>query len=158
MLLKYPSSWWQGLWREALPSGNGKLGASVQGGIQTETVLLQHSELWHWGRKDELPDVSHTLSETRKLMDEERYLEASWHLTRTLQAEGYASKLSSRYPLATMTVKMKCNNAFRKYRRELDMDTGKFMCAGRTEVTTIQEVCSSRVQTIVLSIRSRLIE
>ncbi|WP_240768004.1 glycosyl hydrolase family 95 catalytic domain-containing protein [Paenibacillus amylolyticus] len=125
MLLKYPSSWWQGLWREALPSGNGKLGASVQGGIQTETVLLQHSELWHWGRKDELPDVSHTLSETRKLMDEERYLEASWHLTRTLQAEGYASKLSSRYPLATMTVEMKCNNAFRKYRRELDMDTGE---------------------------------
>ncbi|WP_342345631.1 glycosyl hydrolase family 95 catalytic domain-containing protein [Paenibacillus sp. CFBP 13594] len=125
LLLKYPSSWWQGLWREALPSGNGKLGASVQGGIQTETVLLQHSELWHWGRKDELPDVSHILSETRKLMDEERYLEASWHLTRTLQAEGYASKLSSRYPLATMTVEMKCNNAFRKYRRELDMDTGE---------------------------------
>lgn len=125
MLLKYPSSWWQGLWREALPSGNGKLGASVQGGIQTETVLLQHSELWHWGRKDELPDVSHTLSETRKSMDEERYLEASWHLTRTLQAEGYASRLSSRYPLATMTVEMKCNNAFRKYRRELDMDTGE---------------------------------
>lgn len=123
--MKYPSSWWQGMWREALPSGNGKLGASVQGGIQAETVLLQHSELWHWGRKDELPDVSHTLSETRKLMDEERYLEASWHLTRTLQAEGYASKLSSRYPLATMTVEMKCNNAFRKYRRELDMDTGE---------------------------------
>ncbi|ASA26313.1 alpha-L-fucosidase [Paenibacillus donghaensis] len=113
------------MWREALPSGNGKLGASVQGGIQEETVLLLHSELWHWGWKDELPDVSHTLPETRRLMDEEQYLEASWHLTRTLQAQGYASRLSSRFPLAALTVSMTCDSAFRKYRRELDMDTGE---------------------------------
>ncbi|MBT2290859.1 glycoside hydrolase N-terminal domain-containing protein [Paenibacillus albidus] len=123
--LRYPAAWWQGMWREALPSGNGKLGASVQGGVQEETVLLLHSELWHWGRKDELPDASHTLPETRRLMDEERYLEASWHLSRTLQAEGYASRLSSRFPLAALTVSMNCERAFRKYRRELDMDTGE---------------------------------
>ncbi|MBD7969532.1 glycosyl hydrolase family 95 catalytic domain-containing protein [Paenibacillus gallinarum] len=123
--LRYPASWWQGMWREALPSGNGKIGASVQGGIQEETVLLQHSELWHWGQKDELPDVSYTLPETRLMMQEERFLEASWHLTRTLQEKGYASKLSSRFPLAALTVSMQSDSAFRKYRRELDMDTGE---------------------------------
>ncbi|WP_426250154.1 glycosyl hydrolase family 95 catalytic domain-containing protein [Paenibacillus pabuli] len=125
LLLRYPASWWQGMWREALPSGNGKLGASVQGGIQNEMVLLQHSELWHWGRKDKLPDVSHTLPETRQLMDGGRYMEASWHLTHALQAEGYASRLFSRFPLAAMTVSMACEHAFRKYGRELNMDTGE---------------------------------
>lgn len=123
--LRYPASWWKGMWREALPSGNGMLGASVQGGIQEETVLLQHSELWQWGRKEKLPDVSHTLNETRKLMDEGRYDEASWHLTRTLQKNGYASKLASRCPLALLSVSMACESAFRKYRRELDMETGE---------------------------------
>lgn len=123
--LRYPASWWKGMWREALPSGNGMLGASVQGGIQEETVLLQHSELWQWGRKEKLPDVSHTLNETRKLMDEGRYDEASWHLTRALQKNGYASKLASRCPLALLSVSMACESAFRKYRRELDMETGE---------------------------------
>lgn len=123
--LRYPASWWKGMWREALPSGNGMLGASVQGGIQEETVLLQHSELWHWGRKEKLPDVSHTLNETRKLMDEGRYDEASWHLTRALQKNGYASKLASRCPLALLSVSMACESAFRQYRRELDMETGE---------------------------------
>ncbi|WP_018884529.1 glycosyl hydrolase family 95 catalytic domain-containing protein [Paenibacillus massiliensis] len=123
--LRYPASWWKGMWREALPSGNGILGASVQGGIQEETVLLQHSDLWHWGRKEKLPDVSHTLPETRKLMDEGRYQEASWHLTQVLQEKGYASKLASRCPLALLSVSMSCENAFRQYRRELDMDTGE---------------------------------
>lgn len=125
LLLKYPASWWQGMWREALPSGNGRLGASVQGGVQEEIVLLQHADLWHWGQKHELPDVSHTLPETRRLMDEERYLEASWHLTRTLQSLGYASRLSSRFPLVALTVTMPGNRAFRSYRRELEMDTGE---------------------------------
>ncbi|MFS0869167.1 glycosyl hydrolase family 95 catalytic domain-containing protein [Paenibacillus xylanilyticus] len=125
MILKYPASWWKGMWREALPTGNGKLGASVQGGIQEEMILLQHSELWHWGQKNELPDVSHTLAETRKLMDEEHYPEASWHLTRALQTKGYASKLASRFPLTALTLTMACDNAFRKYRRELDMETGE---------------------------------
>ncbi|MEO2203509.1 glycoside hydrolase N-terminal domain-containing protein [Paenibacillus pabuli] len=125
MILKYPASWWKGMWREALPSGNGIIGASVQGGIHQEVILLQHGELWHWGRKDKLPDVSHTLQETRRLMDSGELSEASWHLTRAVQAEGYASRLSSRFPLAELTLTMTSDSAFRNYRRELDMETGE---------------------------------
>lgn len=98
---------------------------SVFGAVKEETVLLHHHELWHWGRKDELPDVSHTLAETRRLMDEERYLEASWHLTNALKEQGYATKLASRFPLGALKLSMPTAHAFRHYRRELDMETGE---------------------------------
>lgn len=73
LTMRYPASWWRNMWREALPSGNGIVGASVFGGVQEETLLLNHEGLWHWGRKDPLPDVSMTLAETRRLMDEGHY-------------------------------------------------------------------------------------
>ncbi len=30
------------MWREALPSGNGKIGTAVYGGIKDETILMNH--------------------------------------------------------------------------------------------------------------------
>ncbi|MGG4143089.1 glycoside hydrolase N-terminal domain-containing protein [Paenibacillus algorifonticola] len=125
LLMNYPASWWRNMWREALPSGNGVIGASVFGGVQEETVLLNHARLWHWGRKDELPDVSDTLAQTRRLMDAERYAEASWQLSDALKERGYGTKLASRFPLAAIRLVMPCGNAFRGYSRMLEMDTGE---------------------------------
>ncbi|CAN7307784.1 glycoside hydrolase N-terminal domain-containing protein [Paenibacillus sp. LjRoot153] len=123
--LKYPASWWRNMWREGLPSGNGKIGASVYGGVKEETILLNHNKLWHLGRKDTLPDVGHTLAETRKLMLESKYLEASWHLTNQVKDSGYATELASRLPLGDIKLSMPCSGAFRKYGRSVDMETGE---------------------------------
>lgn len=125
LLMNYPASWWRNMWREALPSGNGVIGASVFGGVQEETVLLNHARLWHWGSKDELPDVSGTLVQTRRLMDEERYAEASWQLANALKESGYGTKLASRFPLAAIRLVMPCGSAFRGYNRTLAMDSGE---------------------------------
>lgn len=125
LIMSYPASWWGNMWREALPSGNGVLGASVFGGVQEETVLLNHAALWHWGQKDELPDVSGILPKTRKLMDEKRYLEASWLLANALKEKGYGTKLASRFPLAALRLEMPCDQAFKGYRRILRMNTGE---------------------------------
>lgn len=113
------------MWREGLPSGNGRIGALVYGAVKEETIILTHEDLWHWGQKDELPDVSHTLPETRKLMDEEKYLEASWHLTNALVDRGYNTELASRFPVADLRLTMECEQAFKQYRRSLDMETGE---------------------------------
>lgn len=122
--MRYPASWWGSRWREALPSGNGVIGASVYGGVKDETILLQHGELWHWGQRDLLPDVSATLAETRRMMDEGHYRKASVHLAHTLQESGYEAKLASRFPLAAVKVTMPAALPFKAYRRELDMETG----------------------------------
>ncbi len=123
--MSYPAAWWGNMWREALPSGNGVIGASVFGGVQEETVLLNHAALWHWGQKDELPDVSGALTRTRRLMDEKRYLEASWQLANALKEKGYGTRLASRFPLAALRLEMPCDHAFKSYSRTLRMDTGE---------------------------------
>lgn len=125
LILKYPASWWRNLWREGLPSGNGFVGASVYGAVQEETIQLGHADLWHWGKKDPLPDASHTLPEVRELMSQDKYLDASWLLTNTLKEHGYGTRLASRFPLADIKLRMTCLNAFRHYRRSLDMETGE---------------------------------
>lgn len=125
IIMKYPASWWKNMWREALPSGNGVIGASVYGAVEEETIILGHAELWHWGRKDELPDVSHTLAETRKLMDEHQFLKASWHLTNAVRESGYNTKLAARFPVAEIKLQMPCKEAFRAYQRSLNMETGE---------------------------------
>lgn len=125
LVMSYPAAWWRNMWREALPSGNGVIGASVFGGVQEETILLNHARLWHWGSKDELPDVSDTLAQTRKMMDEERYAEASWQLTNALRERRYGTKLASRFPLSSIKLIMPCGNAFRGYSRTLAMDSGE---------------------------------
>ena len=102
------------------------------------------------GEKDELPDVSHTLQETRRLMDAGEFSEASWHLTRAVQAEAYASKLSSRFPMAELTLTMHCDKAFHHYRRELDMETGEVHVCWEEGERQISRSLLSLVQMIVL--------
>lgn len=125
LVTRYPSSWWKSKWREALPSGNGVIGASVYGGVQDETILINHLGLWHGGQIGLLPDVSHTLKDTRRLMNEGRYQEASWVLTRALKEKGYNSTLSAPLPLADLRLSMTGQEAFRHYRRSLNMETGE---------------------------------
>ena len=132
LTMRYPASWWRNMWREALPSGNGIVGASVFGGVQEETLLLNHEGLWHWGRKDPLPDVSMTLAETRRLMDEGHYTGASWNLANALRERGYRTKLASRFPLAAIKLFMPTTRSFRRYRRSLNMETGE-VSVGRFE-------------------------
>lgn len=146
------------MWREALPSGNGVVGASVFGGVREETVLLNHARLWHWGRKDELPDVSHVLAETRAMMDAGQYQEASWLLANALKERGYGTKLASRFPLAAVSLVMPGENAFRSYRRKLFMDSGEVevgwkdgdtrfnrrLFVSRADDTVVYEISSDR--------------
>ena len=123
--LSYPASWWKNMWREALPSGNGKIGTAVYGGIKDETILMNHEDLWHLGKKDEVPDVRYTLEETRKLMTEKKYKAASWNLANTLKDKGYKTRLASRLPLGALKITMACEHAFKDYRRILNMETGE---------------------------------
>ncbi|SER35540.1 alpha-L-fucosidase 2 [Gracilibacillus ureilyticus] len=125
LLLQYPASWWRNMWREALPAGNGEIGAAVYGAIKKETILINHSELWHLGVIGDLPDVSHTLTETRALMDQGEYHKANWHLTDKVKKEGYFSKLANPLPLVDLCIEMPCDEAFSEYCRGINMETGE---------------------------------
>lgn len=138
LILKYPASWWSNMWRDALPSGNGNIGASVYGGVQQETILINHDQLYHYGRKDPLPDVSHTLQETRNLMQQGEYQTANSVLADALKEAGYQSKLSSPLPVADLKVFMPTKAGFKHYERTLNMETGEVMVSWQDGVCHYQ--------------------
>lgn len=125
LILRYPASWWSNPWREVLPSGNGRIGAAVYGGIHRETILINHYGLWHDGFRGQLPDVSATLSQVRSLMDQKQYHEANWVLANALKAQNYQSRMAAPLPLGSLQLHMAVSQGFTHYRRMVNMETGE---------------------------------
>lgn len=87
--------------REALPSGNGTIGAAVYGAVHSESVLLTHEDLWHNALTLALPDVSDRLPEVRRLLDSKRVHEADQLLADALKDHGYQPRIGTPlFPIA----------------------------------------------------------
>ncbi|MEY3051323.1 MAG: hypothetical protein RLY31_1108 [Bacteroidota bacterium] len=71
---------------EAFPLGNGRLGATVYGGVGEERLLLNEATLWSGGpvRPDQVPDAAGQLPAIRKALFDEQYALAD-SLVRRLQ-------------------------------------------------------------------------
>lgn len=125
LVLKYPASWWGSKWREALPAGNGTIGAGVYGGVHEERILLTHEDLWHHSRTLPMPDVSDRLPEIRRLLDEKKVHEADALMADALKAHGYHPRIGAPLPLGDLLVRMPVHRGFKNYRRTLDMESGE---------------------------------
>ena len=107
-------------WEEALPIGNGKIGAMTFGGIQKEILQLNEGSLWS-GRplpKSINPDAYSHLGEVRKALAEGNYALAD-RLCRQMQG------LNSQYfmPLGDLTIdQVFADPNVTKYRRELNLN------------------------------------
>src|SRR5262245_36269482 len=65
------------VWTEALPIGNGRLGAMIFGGIEGERIQLNEDTLWAGGPYDPSnPEALAALPEVRKLVFAGKYKEA----------------------------------------------------------------------------------
>jgi alpha-L-fucosidase 2 len=158
LILKTPASWQGNLWREALPAGNGTIGAMVYGGVCNEVVLLNHSDLWYGLKRDEMPDISGSLQTVRDLMDEKKYHEADQYTCQLLKDAGYAPQIAEPFPLADLKITMPVNKGFKGYERSLDMETGEIkvgwqdadvfyervLFVSRTEHAVIYEIRASK--------------
>jgi len=66
------------VWEEALPLGNGRLGAMVYGNPEKEVIKLNESSIWSGGpNRNDNPDALAALPEVRKLIFEGHYSEAT---------------------------------------------------------------------------------
>lgn len=151
LLLRNPASWWRNLWREALVSGNGVLGASFYGGSKYQTVMITHTDLWHAGENQEVPDVHEALQRLRDKMDAGEYHEASWEIVNALTERGYQSKLESPLPVGDLKVTIAPKGTFSHYQRALFMDSGE-ACAQWMSVDKLYETGGfvSRAEDMVL--------
>ena len=108
-------------WVEALPIGNGRLGAMVFGGIERERLQLNDDSLWSGGPKNwNNPKARDALLEVRRLITEEKYVEAD-RATRQMQGPYTQTYL----PLGDLDIAFEHGDTARGgYRRELDLGTG----------------------------------
>ncbi|KAF5025372.1 hypothetical protein F66182_2537 [Fusarium sp. NRRL 66182] len=64
-------------WSEALPIGNGRLGAMVYGRTSTELLQLNEDSVWYGGPQDRTPrDALRNLTRLRQLIREEKHTDA----------------------------------------------------------------------------------
>jgi alpha-L-fucosidase 2 len=109
-------------WEEALPVGNGRIGAMVFGGVNSERLQLNEDTLWAGGPYDPVnPEARHALPEVRQLVLDGKYREAA----RLISAK-VMSKPLSQMPYETagdLTLTFPDSNSVEEYRRDLNLDS-----------------------------------
>src|SRR5690349_9050105 len=106
-------------WVEALPIGNGRLGAMVFGGVAEERLQLNDDTLWSGGPRDwNNPEAKDALQEIRRLLFAGDYVAAN-ELCRQMQGTFTQSYL----PLGDLRISFAESGQPENYRRALDLDT-----------------------------------
>jgi alpha-L-fucosidase 2 len=109
-------------WVEALPLGNGRLGAMVFGGVGLERIQLNEDTLWAGGPHNPAnPDALDALPEIRALIAEGNYRKAQEKVDAS-----FMSKPVRQAPYQTIGDLLITHSALEnasEYRRELDLDT-----------------------------------
>jgi len=123
--MSQPAAFWGARWRDALPSGNGTIGAAVYGSVFRERVLLTHEDLWTGSKTPPLPDISDVLPTVRELLSTNRPEEAEPIMSSTLKERGYSPSVGTPMPLGDLIIEMPCCQAFKQYSRTLDMESGE---------------------------------
>jgi alpha-L-fucosidase 2 len=109
-------------WTEALPIGNGTLGAMVFGRVDTELIQLNEATLWSGGpvQKNVNPDAFKNLALIREALTNEDF-EKAYNLTKNMQG-AYSESFM---PLGDLILTQNFNGQKAdSYNRSLDIETG----------------------------------
>ena len=104
-------------WTDALPLGNGRLGAMVYGGIEQEKIALNDDTLWS-KTAVEIKDSKEAIQHARELILQRKFTEAEEFLTDNLSDGDSASY----QPAGDLLLEFPGMDAEAAYRRELDLD------------------------------------
>ena len=109
-------------WAEALPVGNGRLGAMVFGGTGNERIQLNEQTIWTGGPYDPTrPGGPEALPEIRKLVFAGKFFEAEALFAKTMM--GKPAEQMKYQPLGNLLLEIPGHSDPADYRRELDLDT-----------------------------------
>ncbi len=113
---------WAREWVEALPVGNGRLGAMVFGGTRDEMIQLNEDTIWSGGKMPDMPPaVTDQLPAIRQLLFDGRYQDGEAR-ARALLAVPDAG--GSHQTLGDLALIDGPDGEPTTYRRSLDLDTG----------------------------------
>jgi len=145
--------WYQkpaGKWVEALPVGNGRLGAMVFGRIENERIQLNEDTLWAGGPYDPTnPRAAKALPEARRLIFAGKYKEAQKLIDSKIMAKPRTQMPYQ--PVGDVLFNFPDINEAGNYKRQLNLDTAiarvDFNSGG---VNFTREVFSSPVDQVIV--------
>lgn len=138
------------IWENALPVGNGFLGAMIYGNVEEERIALNEHTVWSGSpNRNDNPAAINALSSVRKLIFEGKQKEAEQlandHIiTKKSHGQFFA-------PVGTLHLQMKGQQQYNKYYRELDIDNA--IASNRYEsngVTYKREVFASLTDRVLV--------
>ncbi len=142
-------------WTEALPLGNGRLGAMVFGGVARERLQLNEDTLYAGGPYDPAdPEARLALPRVRELIAQGKYAEAQALANEKMMARPL--RMPSYQTVGDLVLTFGASGFAEDYRRELDLDTAVAGVEYRQDgVTYRRETFASAVdQVIVMRIRA----
>ena len=135
-------------WTDALPVGNGRLGAMVFGGVDAERLQLNEDTLWSGAPREwNNPNAKTHLPEMRQLVLEREDYVAADRVCHQMQGPYNESYLV----MANLHLRMEHGGDVSDYRRELDLDTAISRVAYRVgDAAYIREVFASAPDQVVV--------
>jgi alpha-L-fucosidase 2 len=136
-------------WNEALPIGNGRLGAMVFGGTAEERLQLNEDTVWAGEARDRInPLGARAIPEIRRLLSEGRVQDAEALANKAVIA--VPRRMPPYQPLGDLVITFATRGSTTAYRRELDLDTAVARVGYREgDVAFVREVFVSAVDQVI---------
>ena len=111
-------------WNEALPVGNGRLGAMVFGGVAEERLQLNEESVWtKGGSLMDKKDGYKAIPKIRQLLFEGKYVEAEQLCMDKLMTDRLPSGTNTYQTLGDLSIRFEGLGQYDNYRRELLLDS-----------------------------------
>ena len=137
-------------WTDALPIGNGRLGAMVFGGVERERIQLNEETLWDGGPRDtNNPKALEALPKVQQLLFDDKNEEATKLAGETML--GVPERIKSYQSLGDLFLEFSHDGDPTEYRRELNLNTGIAKTTYRCgDVNFSREVFATAVDNLIV--------
>ena len=129
-------------WESALPLGNGKVGALVQGGVRYERIMITDSRS-HWlGNVGVLPDISDKMKEVRRLVDAKNQTMAGITIEKAFETKKYTPSKACPLPIADLCIEQNVvGKKITGYTRQINMGNAEASVLFADAGTKIDRSC-----------------
>lgn len=113
-------------WNEALPLGNGRLGAMVFGGTQIERIQFNEESVWTGGPIDRIkPEANEYLDVVRELLFEGEYAKADRIAQEKIMGPRFSGGRHTYQTMGDLFMQFNGQGEVQSYRRSLDLKTAE---------------------------------
>ncbi|HET7002657.1 MAG TPA: glycoside hydrolase family 95 protein, partial [Puia sp.] len=138
------------LWENALPIGNGTLGAMIYGNVETETIQLNEHTLWSGSpNRNDNPLAIDSLAEIRRLIFSGQQKEAEQMANRVIISKKSQGQMFE--PAGELHLSFPGLSAYTHYYRELDIENAETKTSFTAEgITYTREAIASFADRVIV--------